>query len=76
MKDIPTSGLPADEKIAVLAMAMTELALAQALIGMHGQVRGARDYIDHGGHVRFDDDGEPVVLWCRAYLDLPPAVPF
>jgi hypothetical protein len=42
-------------------MALEELGVAQALVMMHGREHGAEVYAAHGGRVRFDDDGEPVV---------------
>lgn len=46
----------------LLAVAMEELAVAQALVIVHGQERGARRYAEIGGRVRFDRDGEPGIL--------------
>lgn len=48
--------------IELLAVALEELGVARALVMMHGQERGARRYVEAGGRVRFDDDGEPVIL--------------
>jgi hypothetical protein len=45
----------------LLATAMEELAIAWALVMIHGDQRGAKQYIQAGGRVRFDDDGEPVI---------------
>jgi hypothetical protein len=49
------------ERVELLATAMEELALAQALVLVHGEQRGAKRYIEAGGRVRFDDFGEPVI---------------
>jgi hypothetical protein len=59
--DIARSDLTADQKIALTAMVVEELGVAQALVMIHGQKHGAEVYALHGGHVRFGDDGEPVV---------------
>jgi hypothetical protein len=61
IRDIPGSDLAAGRKIALVAMALEELGVAQALVMMHGRDRGAEVYAAHGSCVRFDDDGEPVV---------------
>lgn len=66
--------LPADEVIAALAMAMEELAIAQALVIVHGQEHGARRYVEAGGHVRFDAEGEPCLLWRSEYAERSSAV--
>jgi hypothetical protein len=55
--------LPPDEAIDALAVAMEELAVAHALVIVHGPARGAERYLQAGGRVRFDDFGEPVLLW-------------
>jgi hypothetical protein len=55
-------GLKTAERIKLLAMAMEELALMQSLIIIHGEQRAAARYIEAGGHIRFDDFGEPVIL--------------
>jgi hypothetical protein len=57
-----TEELPPAEVTKALAVLLTELALAQALVIIHGPARGARRYIEAGGHVRFDGD-EVVLLW-------------
>jgi hypothetical protein len=64
--------LPADQAVAALAMVMEELGLAQALAMMHGPERGARRYAEAGGHVRFDGNGEPVLLWKAQYARTQP----
>jgi len=40
---------------------MTDLAIAQTFVMMHGKERGAARYIEAGGRVRFDDFGEPII---------------
>ena len=58
--DIPRSGLPAGQMIELVATALEEFAVAQALVICHGPERGPARYIEMGGHVRFSD-GEPVI---------------
>lgn len=58
--DIPQSDLPGDQKIALVAMALEEAAIAQALKMIHGD-RWEDVYVSVGGHVRMDEQGEPVV---------------
>lgn len=58
-------GLTAEHQIHLLATAMEESALAQALVLIHGTRAGLERYITTGGCVRFDDDGEPVI-WSAA----------
>jgi hypothetical protein len=45
----------------LLATTMTDLAVAQSLVLIHGKERGIARYIEAGGRVRFDGDGEPVI---------------
>jgi hypothetical protein len=45
----------------LLATAMEELAMAQALVLIDGEQGGAKRYVQAGGRVRFDADGEPVI---------------
>jgi hypothetical protein len=45
----------------LLATALTDLAVARSLVLMHGERHGLRRYIEAGGRVRFDDQGEPVI---------------
>jgi hypothetical protein len=47
----------------VVIRCLEELCIAEALVIIHGEARGAQLYIAHGGHVRFDAQGEPVWLW-------------
>lgn len=49
--------------IGALAIAMEELAIAQALVIVHGPEHGAKKYLDTGGRVRFDAKGQPTLLW-------------
>jgi len=58
----PWSEATADQMLRITEVAFEELAIAQALVMMHGQERGARRYAELGGHVRFDEAGEPVVF--------------
>lgn len=61
LKDVPGADLPPGRKIDLVAVALLELGVAHALTMIHGRERGAEVYAAHGGHVRFDDDGEPVI---------------
>lgn len=54
--------LPRAECTSAIALAMEELAIAQALAMVHGRDRAAAIYEERGGHVRFYK-GEPVLLW-------------
>jgi hypothetical protein len=56
--------LPAPECVDLLAQAMEEWALAQALVVIHGPEHGWTKYVERGGHVRQDANGEPVI-WRR-----------
>lgn len=47
--------------IDLIAIAMEELAVVQALVMMHGQDAATRKYVEMGGHIRFDTDGEPII---------------
>ena len=58
-----TDELSGEELIAAVAMAIEELGVAWALVMIHGQKRGARRYAEAGGHVRFTDLGEPMLMW-------------
>jgi len=63
ISEIATSSLlTTDERVDCVAMALQELALAEALRIVHGRENAARRYADLGGHVRFDDEGEPVLV--------------
>lgn len=63
LKDLPQAPVSVDVKIRLVAMLMEELAVAEALTLIHGRDGGYRRYYEAGGHVRFDEDGEP-------YLDV------
>lgn len=54
--------LTADEKIGVLARALTELGIAHGLVLIHGPERGEQRYALTRGLVRFDQAGE---VWVR-----------
>lgn len=69
IKDIPKK-LRGEEALAATVMAFEELAIAEGLRVIHGD-RWGLVYKMHGGHVRFDDDGEPVLMWRRSMMDLP-----
>jgi hypothetical protein len=57
--------LPAQEAIDLLAQALEEWALAQALVVVHGPEIGWDRYVERGGHVRQDVDSEPVIWRAR-----------
>lgn len=57
---IGEAGLTADQVLAAIEMAMTELAIAMALEMIHGD-RWPQVYKTLGGHIRFDYNGEPCV---------------
>jgi len=60
--DIATAPeLTPDQRISLVAAALTELGIARALVMIHGWDRGARRYADLGGCVRFTSDGEPML---------------
>ena len=61
IRDIPGSDLPPERKIELTARAITELGVAQALVMIHGPEHGVEVYAMHGGCVRFDAEGEPVM---------------
>jgi hypothetical protein len=61
LPDVSRAGLTASEAVAVVALATIELGTAQALVLIHGDVRGYRRYFEAGGAVRFGADGEPWV---------------
>ena len=54
--------LTADEKIGVLARALTELGIAHGLVLIHGPERGEERYALTRGLVRFDPAGD---VWVR-----------
>jgi hypothetical protein len=60
--------LTTDQRIQLLAVALTELAVYQALVMVHGSEHGARRFAEAGGHVRFRDDGEPVISLAAAEM--------
>jgi hypothetical protein len=63
--DIPRSGLPADQQLKLVATALEELAVAQALVMVHGPERGLARYAAIGGRVLPGADGAPVI-WSPA----------
>lgn len=60
MLDIADSDLSVHDKTELMAIAMTDLAYAMALEIVHGD-RWMDRYVQMGGKVRFDDDGEPCI---------------
>lgn len=52
----------AEQKLAITTIALEELCMAQALVMIHGTQRAGQRYVEVGGHVRFDDLGNPVVF--------------
>jgi hypothetical protein len=59
--DLPDSGLSAQRVIHLLAIAMTELGLAQGLVLVHGREQGVQRYAAAGAIICFDAEGEPVI---------------
>lgn len=59
--DIWASDLSPDVKLALTTRALHELGIAQALVLIHGERRGLKRYIEAGGAVRPDEDGQPVI---------------
>ena len=55
------AGLTPDQVAAATELAITELALASALVMIHGQEAGARRYYETGGLVMTDAEGSPWV---------------
>jgi hypothetical protein len=60
IKEISKAPITPKQKIDLMATAMEELALAEALRIIHGD-RWPSRYTEMGGHVRFDDENEPVI---------------
>jgi hypothetical protein len=58
--DLGKAGLPAGRLLGLMAMTISELAIAQSLRIAHGD-NWAAMYVDRGGQVRFDSEGEPSV---------------
>jgi hypothetical protein len=58
---IAQHGLSADQMIDAAVTALRELAVAQALVLVHGPARGLRRYFEAGGCVRFTAWGDPYV---------------
>lgn len=57
----PDCGLSVDERISVLATALTELGIAQGLVLIHGPERGIERYEQLRGLVRADEES----VWVR-----------
>lgn len=55
--------LPTNEAVCAMTLAFEELPIAQALVIIHGKEQAAKRYKEMGGHVRYNEKGEPVVLW-------------
>jgi hypothetical protein len=55
------SELAAGQRIALLTLAITELAAAESLLLIHGTAHGLEHYWRLGGRVRLDVDGFPVI---------------
>ena len=53
--------LSGERKLEILAGLLHELAVAQAMVLVHGTKHGAARYAELGGLVRYDDDDEPMV---------------
>ena len=58
-----TDELSGEELIAAVALLIKEEAIARALVLVHGEKRGAERYAEVGGHVRFTELGEPILMW-------------
>lgn len=56
--DIPER---AQDPIDLIAVALEELAICEALVLIHGPERGVARYHEAGGHVRKDEQGEVVI---------------
>jgi hypothetical protein len=50
---IPRHGLSADQMIDAVALSMTEYALAEALVMVHGPRYGIQRYLEMGGCIRW-----------------------
>lgn len=61
--DIAEAKLPAGLKLQLIETLIKELAMAQALVLIHGQGAGLIHYRAMGGHVWYDADGEPVISY-------------
>lgn len=55
------AGLTPDQVLAATELAVTELALVQSLVMIHGREAGARRYYEAGGLVMTDAQGSPWV---------------
>lgn len=61
LKDIPHAAtLGPGAKLVLIHHSMVELAMAQTYMIIHGD-NAAEVYVQRGGLIRFDDDGEPVI---------------
>ena len=61
--------LSPNDALTAVAVAIEELGMAQALCIVHGRDRGVKRFVEAGGHIRFDDDGKPVILWTSALAE-------
>lgn len=64
LADLPDADLPGDVKIGLVAVAIEELAIVEALRMVHGEDRGVIMYLERGGCVYPDleRDGDPMIL--------------
>lgn len=60
---VTTDQLNSDQRITMAAIALEETAVMEALVLIHGKERGYDRYLGVGGHIVFDDDGEPAFVW-------------
>jgi hypothetical protein len=58
---IGKAGLTVGQMLAAVELMLTELAIAHALVLIHGQERGYRRYVEMGGSVRLTSYGDPFV---------------
>ena len=59
----PFAEASAVQKVGIVAQMLEELGVAQAMATIHGRERGAARYVEAGGRVRLDTDGEVVVFF-------------
>jgi hypothetical protein len=67
--------IDADAAVVATAMALEDLAIVTALVMIHGKEHGYQKYIDTGGRMRFDEEGELVILWSEDLRDAKARIP-
>lgn len=60
----PELKLPPQAQVELLATAITDLGLAQALVMIHGTARGLERYYAAGGRVRMSYPDREPEIWC------------